>query len=183
MGKMAGNIYYKLPERLRSKLKAPLGQLVKGPLPKPYFDSLKKFKSAPYLITVGDVVTENVIKLGIKPDVAIYDHKTERKVYNPEVNSNAVILTANNPPATITKALLNAIKKSIELAKRGKGVHIKICGEEDLAAIPAVIYAPAGSLVIYGQPKEGIVLINVTPETKLRFAKLLREMEVVKDGD
>jgi len=58
-----------------------------------------------------------------------------------------------------------------------------VCGEEDLATIPAVVYAPIGSIVIYGQPKEGVVLIKVTPETKLRFAEMLRNMEVVYDGD
>ena len=47
----------------------------------------------------------------------------------------------------------------------------------------AVVYAPIGSIVIYGQPKEGVVLIKVTPETKLRFAEMLRNMEVVYDGD
>ncbi|HIP74963.1 MAG TPA: DUF359 domain-containing protein [Thermococcus paralvinellae] len=180
---MCREFYFKLPLSLRNDLKKPLGELVKGELPSPYILAKEKLREAPYLITVGDVVTENVLKLGIKPSVAVYDHKTERNEYNPEIESNAVILTARNPPGTITKALLNAIRKSIELAKRGMKVHIKVCGEEDLAAIPAVLYAPLDSLVIYGQPKEGIVLIKVTPECKRRCAEILRKMEVVHDGD
>ena len=180
---MCRDFYFKLPISLRSELKKPLGELVRGELPRPYILVKEKLEKAPYLITVGDVVTENVLKLGIKPSVAIYDHKTERSEYNPEIEFDAVILTANNPPATITKALLNAIRKSIELAKRGLKVHIKVHGEEDLAAIPAVLYAPLNSLVVYGQPKEGIVLIKVTPECKRRCAEILRRMEVVYDGD
>ncbi|WP_236626996.1 GTP-dependent dephospho-CoA kinase family protein [Palaeococcus pacificus] len=168
---------------MREELKEPLGELIKGEIPQPYLESLEKFKSAPYLITVGDVVTENVVNLGLEPNVAIYDYKTEREAYMPKVEGKAIAMTVHNPPATITKALLNAIKKSVELIKRGREVHIKVCGEEDLATIPAVIYAPLGSLVIYGQPNEGVVLIKVTPEKKLRFAKLLRRMEVVYDGD
>lgn len=183
MGKDKKDFYLKLPLEMREELKKPLGELVRGEIPSPYIKSLEIFKSVTYLITVGDVVTENTVRLGIEPDIAIYDYKTEREEYKPEVEGKAIVITVHNPPATITKALLNAIKKSVELIRRNRQVHIKVCGEEDLAAIPAVVYAPIGSLVIYGQPKEGVVLIKVTPETKLRFAEMLRNMEVVYDGD
>ncbi len=177
------DFYFKLPLSLRNELKKPLGELVKGDIPRPYLDSLEKMKKAAYLITVGDVVTENVLKLGLKPSIAIYDHKTKRKDYDPEIDADAVIMTVNNPPGTVTKALLNAIRKAFETAQRGRNVYIKVYGEEDLAAIPAVLYAPLGSLVIYGQPNEGIVLIKVTPQCKLRCAKILGKMEVIHDGD
>jgi uncharacterized protein (UPF0218 family) len=52
-----------------------------------------------------------------------------------------------------------------------------------LGAIPAVLYAPYGSVVLYGQPDEGVVLIKVTPECKRRCAQILAKMEVVRDGD
>ena len=180
---MSRNFYYKLTEELREDLKKPLGKLVEGEMPQPYLKASEEFKNAPFLVTVGDVVTENVLRVGIKPSLAIYDHKTKRKEYEPDIELGAVVLTTKNPPGTITKALLNAVKKSFELVKRGKRVYLKVNGEEDLAAIPAVIYAPEGALVIYGQPDKGIVLIKVTPECKRRCAQLLRKMEVVYDGD
>lgn len=175
--------YFKLPVEMREELKAPLGRLVKGEIPQPYLESREAFKSSPCLITVGDVVTENIIKLGIKPHLALYDYKTERRGYSPEVDEDAVIITVNNPAATITSALLRAMRRAVELIGRGRRVHIRVCGEEDLATVPAVVYAPEGALVVYGQPREGIVLIKVTPETKLKFAKMLRRMEVVYDGN
>ncbi|WP_461865467.1 GTP-dependent dephospho-CoA kinase [Thermococcus sp.] len=177
------NFHFKLPLSLRDELKKPLGELVKGEIPEPYLNSLEKMKKAHYLITVGDVVTENVLKLGLKPSIAIYDHKTKREEYHPKIDADAVIMTVNNPPGTVTKALLNAIRKAFETAQRGRNVYIKVYGEEDLAAIPAVLYAPIGSLVIYGQPNEGVVLIKVTPQCKLRCAKILGKMEVIYDGD
>ena len=180
---MSRNFYYKLTENLRNELKKPLGELIGGEMPQPYLKSREELKKAPFLVTVGDVVTENVLRIGIKPSVAIYDYKTKRKEYVPDIELGAVVLTTKNPPGTITKALLNAVKKSFELAKKGKRVYLKVNGEEDLAAIPAIIYAPEGALVIYGQPDEGIVLIKVTSECKRRCAKLLRKMEVVHDGD
>ena len=180
---MCDDFYFYLPPALQDELKEPLGELVRGEIPEPYLRVLPLLREAPFLITVGDVVTENVIRLGVYPSVAIYDHRTKRKAYNPSVGSEAVFLTVKNPPGTITKALLNAVRKGVEIAGRGRRVHIKVNGEEDLAAIPAVLYAPLGSVVLYGQPDEGVVLIKVTPECKRRCARILAKMEVVRDGD
>ncbi|AMM53247.1 GTP-dependent dephospho-CoA kinase [Pyrococcus kukulkanii] len=174
-------VVFKLPESLRYELKRPMGKLIEGEIPRPYLE-VRKLISSP-LITVGDVVTENTLKVGLSPNLAIYDHKTERREYRPEINSDAIILTVKNPPGTITLPLLRAVKKAYELISRGKSVHIIVNGEEDLATIPAVLYAPYGSTIIYGQPKQGIVLIKVTRECKRRCAEIMRRMEVVRNGD
>jgi uncharacterized protein (UPF0218 family) len=172
-----------LTPELRRELKEPLGELVRGEIPEPYLRVKGELEKARYVITVGDVVTENVLKVGIKPSLAIYDHRTKRHEYHPDIETGAVVMTVQNPAGTITKALLNAIKKGFGLAERGRRVYIKVYGEEDLAAIPAVLYAPVGSIVLYGQPDEGVVLIRVTPECKLKCGKLMSKMEVVRDGD
>jgi uncharacterized protein (UPF0218 family) len=177
------DFYFLLTPELRGELKEPLGELIKGEIPEPYLRLKPILEKDPFIVTVGDVVTENVLRLGIEPDIAVYDHKTKRREYSPEVSSNAVFLTVKNPPGTITKALLNALRKGVEIALRGRRVQVKVNGEEDLAAIPAVLYAPLGSLVLYGQPDEGVVLIKVTPECKRRCAQILSKMEVVHDGD
>jgi hypothetical protein len=176
-------MYFRLTSDLRKLLKEPLGRLERGRIPEPYLRARGELERADYLVTVGDVVTENVLKLGLKPAVAIYDHRTHRREYDPDITDSAVVMTVQNPPGTITKALLNAIRKGFLLAKRGRRVYIKVNGEEDLAAIPAVLYAPEGSVVVYGQPNEGVVLIKVTPECKLKCGKLMSKMEVVQDGD
>ncbi|WP_456443586.1 GTP-dependent dephospho-CoA kinase [Thermococcus sp.] len=172
-----------LTPELRAALKEPMGELIRGEIPEPYLKVMDELKSAPFLVTVGDVVTENVLRLGIKPSMAIYDHRTKRRDYTPNIETDAVLMTVQNPPGTITKALLNAIRKGFGLAGRGRRVYLSVSGEEDLAAIPAVLYAPVGSVVLYGQPDEGVVLIRVTPECKLRCGKLMSKMEVVHDGD
>jgi uncharacterized protein (UPF0218 family) len=55
-------------------------------------------------------------------------------------------------------------------------LHVE--GEEDLAAVPAVIVAPAGASVVYGQPGEGMVLVDAD-EVRDEARDLLRRM----DGD
>lgn len=173
---------FRLTEELRRELKKPLGELIRGPIPEPYF-RIKDELRGKTVITVGDVVTENVVKLGISPSLAIYDLKTKRADYSPDINQKAVFMTVTNPPGAITKALLDTIRKAFGLVEKGRPVHILVSGEEDLGAIPAVLYAPYGSLVLYGQPDEGVVLIKVTPECKRRCARILANMEVVCDGD
>ncbi|WP_054841088.1 DUF359 domain-containing protein [Thermococcus peptonophilus] len=179
-------MFFRLTEDLRNQLKKPpLGELVRGGRsPEPYLKVRGgKLEKHP-VVTVGDVVTENVLKIGVKPIIAFYDLKTKRKEYSPEIEDTAVFLTVTNPPGTITKALLDTVRKAFGLAERGRNVHVLVSGEEDLAAIPAVLYAPPlGTLVLYGQPDEGVVLIKVTPECKRRCAKILASMEVVRDGD
>ncbi|MDV3103981.1 GTP-dependent dephospho-CoA kinase [Thermococcus waiotapuensis] len=176
------DFYFLLTPQLREELKEPLGELIRGEIPEPYLRIRDRIRGA-FLVTVGDVVTENVLKLGIEPNLAVYDHRTKRRDYSPDVDSNAVVLTVKNPPGTVTKALLNALRRGVEIALRGRSVHVRVNGEEDLAAIPAVLYAPAGSVVLYGQPDEGVVLIKVTPECKRRCAGILARMEVVRNGD
>ncbi|NPA48294.1 MAG: DUF359 domain-containing protein [Thermococci archaeon] len=179
------NVRFVLTPELRRELKKPLGTLIRGELPSPYGRIMGILKSAPAVITVGDVVTENTMKAGITPDLAIYDGRTKRKEheFEPEKDDNTILIDIVNPPGTITYQLLTAVRDALrEHKKRGRNVYIRVHGEEDLAAIPAVIYAPYGGVVLYGQPDEGVVLIRVTPECKRRCAKILASMEVVEDG-
>jgi len=43
-----------------------------------------------------------------------------------------------------------------------------------------VLYAPENSLVVYGQPREGIVVVKVTPEKKASAANFLKAMKNVR---
>jgi uncharacterized protein (UPF0218 family) len=54
---------------------------------------------------------------------------------------------------------------------------LDVDGEEDLATLPAVVAAPDGASVVYGQPDEGMVLVEVTPETRAEMRELLGRFE------
>ena len=51
--------------------------------------------------------------------------------------------------------------------------QIKIQGEEDLLALPAILLAPLGSVVIYGQKDLGVVVVEVTEEKKEEVKKII----------
>ena len=59
-------------------------------------------------------------------------------------------------------------------------VHVVVDGEEDLLTLVAVLYAPEGSFVVYGQPYQGIIVVKVTPEKKAEAKALLNTMAVRK---
>jgi hypothetical protein len=54
---------------------------------------------------------------------------------------------------------------------------IEVDGEEDLLAIVAVQTSPIGSLVVYGQPNVGIVLVRVSETKKAETQAILDQMD------
>ncbi|MEN4006756.1 MAG: GTP-dependent dephospho-CoA kinase family protein [Methanobacteriaceae archaeon] len=111
-----------------------------------------------FIISVGDETTNNLLNAGIIPEISIIDNIIERKPSKHSIEYSAVTLNAVNPPGAITDELWVTIQKSFA---RKSNVLIVVNGEEDLAIIPCVLMAPEGSLILYGQPGEGIVLVEV----------------------
>lgn len=162
-----------LPDAIRGELKEPLGPLYTD------VEALLDAASGP-VIAVGDMVTYHLLTADRRPDVALVDGKTERTAVDREV-TEAIggfdrQLTAENPAATLTEDLLEALVDAID--HRGT-VVISVDGEEDLAALPAVLAAPDGALVVYGQPGEGMVAATVDGDLRERSRDLLERM----DGD
>jgi uncharacterized protein (UPF0218 family) len=138
---------------------------------------LKKFietEKPSLIISVGDVVSHNMIENKIFPGVLIVDNKVMRKPIRPiTVNADQTIY-AKNPSGRITDQAWAAIREAIE--QNGQ-TRVMIDGEEDLLTLAVVMAAPENSLVVYGQPNKGIVIINVTEETKKRMHSIIDEMK------
>jgi uncharacterized protein (UPF0218 family) len=162
-----------LPESVRPLLKCPLGKLFSKK--KEALDYMRKLHPA-RLITVGDQVTADFLGAGIKPDIAIIDFLVMRFPAGKEIKKiindyDVPTRLVKNPPSKITKELQDVI---IDAAPPMK---IFVEGEEDLATIPAILSAPFGSIVAYGQPKEGVVIVEVTKEKKHEVADILKRFE------
>ena len=56
-------------------------------------------------------------------------------------------------------------------------MQIRVYGEEDLAALPAIVLAPVSSVVIYGLPDEGGIMVTVTQGVKDRIYNMLDKMK------
>jgi hypothetical protein len=160
----------KLPEELRPSLQRPLGPLLKN-----VKDVLKCVKKKPpALITVGDRVTAEFLLAGVEPDLAIVDMKVMRSPIGEKVkiaieSFKAKTIRVKNPAGTITPELVKAIELAYPPTK------IIVGGEEDLATLPAVLSAPLGSVVVYGQPKQGMVMVKVTRAKRREFSKIMKK--------
>ena len=49
-------------------------------------------------------------------------------------------------------------------------------GEEDLLTLPSVAFSPLGSIVFYGQPNEGLVVIQVDDHIKNKSLEILKKI-------
>jgi hypothetical protein len=169
-------ILYKLTPELRLKLKKPIGKLIRGPFNK----TIKKLKeivkkeSPSTIISVGDIVSKNLNKNNITSRLSIVDNKVMRKRIAPITLRANKTLHAENPPGTITEEALTAIQEAL---RDDQSVKIIVDGEEDLLTLAAILHAPEKSLVVYGQPLEGIVVVKVTKQKKTEVKKILRGMK------
>jgi uncharacterized protein (UPF0218 family) len=169
---------YKLTRALRDRLKTPFGKLYRGKGEECLRDIVKSLGSRPKVISIGDVTTYYLLKAGIVPDMCIVDNLTMRLPVDLEVRMGTAHASfqdvcVQNPPGVITQELIDAIKDNMS---SNKPVRIFVDGEEDLAVIPACEYAPVGSVVLYGQPNEGVVAVTVTEDKKRETLSLMEQM-------
>ena len=135
----------------------------------------------PPLIAVGDVVTHHLLTAGRQPDVAVIDGKTEREAVDGAIEATLADPVGStrrvvNPPAELSEALLSALAEAIEAPEP---IRLVVDGEEDLATLPALVAAPRGASVVYGQPGDGMVHVAVTDATADEARALLDRF----DGD
>ena len=172
-------IAYSITPELRVKLKEPFGMLIQGSFAETMgkMENIVKREKPPKIVSVGDTVSRNLHKHQFDPQLSITDNKRMRKSVKPKVFTGKNVVHVKNPQGTITEEAITAIRDALE---SNESVHIIVDGEEDLLAIIAVLYAPEKSLVVYGQPREGIVVIKVTPEKKAGAMKILKAMKTVR---
>jgi len=162
-----------LPDDLRDQLKNPLGNLISDNDPNRE-NTLKKISAESILITVGDKKTENMLQLGLKPQIQIIDGLEKRNQRTvPADDTICTNLSCRNPPGEITEESIQVIQKAFSSEPP---VRITVDGEEDLLVIPACIFAPENSVVMYGQPNEGLVIVTITPEIRAKVQKILDVM-------
>ena len=126
------------------------------------------------IIAVGDKVSENLIKSGLLPDTVIVDNKIMRKSVEPLKFDAEKTFNVINPAGTITDEAYQTVGKAVNFAGRTK---VLVDGEEDLLTLVAVLSAPEGSIVVYGQPRTGIVVVSVSEDSKIKFRKIVDRME------
>ncbi|MEW5760220.1 MAG: DUF359 domain-containing protein [Candidatus Thermoplasmatota archaeon] len=167
-----------LPEEMREELRKPFGKLIRK-------EDIENFLKTKVLrngkiVCVGDVTANTVLSSGLSPKIVIIDFKTKRKKGKRKLKFGKIDIKVYNPPGTITSMLMDAIK---EAYKEKESVRIIVNGEEDLAVLPSIIYAPLGTFVLYGQPDVGIVSVRATKLKKKFVRRILGKFRKVGYGD
>ena len=176
-----GNQNYVLPKDQRRYFKEPLDELFckEEEIRKMLFQ-ISKDDSIPKIISVGDVVTQTLLKYSIIPDLGIIDEKVQREDIKSSNYSLFQKEIVENPPGFITQKAWDLIRDVIK--KDDNKIIIKIVGEEDLLVLPAILEAPHNSKVLYGQPNEGVVLVTVTEKMKQKVKRLMLKMVKVDEN-
>ncbi len=170
--------YIVTPEVL-SKFKEPFGLLIEGSFSQTT-NQLKEIlaqEKPSTIITVGDTVSRNLHNHHVRPQLSITDNQSMRKKLQPKIFPDKKIVQIKNPQGFITQEAISVIQEAL---KSENQVQIVVDGEEDLLTLIVVLYAPENALVIYGQPKTGIVVVKVTPEKRAEAQKIWNAMEPVK---
>jgi uncharacterized protein (UPF0218 family) len=172
-----------LPESLRPLFRKPFGVLYEGVGGDAVRSSVKDLDNPTKLISVGDVTTFHLLESNIIPDILIVDDRTKRAPASSQVvygtkHQGFVEIAVDNPAGVITEELISVIWDALV---SDRNVRIFVNGEEDLAALPAMMMAPIGSVVMYGQPDKGVMLVRITESKKAEikdlFDKILEKQD------
>ncbi|BDC19194.1 hypothetical protein HS5_20840 [Acidianus sp. HS-5] len=159
-----------MPKEIRKELSRPYGILFKSTekLLK-YVDNFER------IISVGDVVTQELLKNDKRIFLSVIDGKTKRNIKSSMKFSKYI--TVKNEPGIIRLSAMSYIKSALNSFSNSV---IYVDGEEDLLVIPATLYGKEGDLIIYGQPNAGAVALEVCEATKWRVKDIFSKFIVKK---
>ncbi len=172
-------IAYVVTPEVLSKFKEPFGILIQGS----FGETAEKLRTIlekekpPKIISVGDTVSRNLHQYEIFPQLSITDNLSMRRKAKPQIFQDKTLVRVKNPKGTITREAINAVKEALQGNKK---VQILVDGEEDLLTLIAVIQAPENSVVVYGQPHKGIVVVKASLEKKTEAQRIWKTMKPVE---
>ncbi len=161
-----------VPESLRPTLAERYGPVYAGA------EADRRIRALGTFATCGDRVTARAIELGHLPLVGLVDYKTRREeriapgTFAPLAARRRVRVT--NPAGYLTEELRSAVRR---LIASGGGL-IEVDGEEDLGSLALVESMPAGSIVLYGIPGEGVSFVLVDAIAKEHVRLLISQLEL-----
>ena len=171
---------YRVDDKVKTRLKHPLGKLIVGgpDVTIPQLIDLVVKCDPKKVISVGDVVSSALRRRGINVAIYVIDHKTERKSISQSIVGPREV-TVKNPPGGITREAIRLLQQVLE---QDEPTVVLVDGEEDLLVLPSVLYSPIGSVVVYGQPLVGIVVVMVSLDSKNMVSELMEAMRISEPG-
>jgi GTP-dependent dephospho-CoA kinase len=174
----SGERIFRVPENIRADLKTPLGELI--PDEKISHASIlskisRSGSEQKLVVSVGDRSTERLQEYAIPHNLEIIDHVEKRNRRGLIPFSGNLKLSGHNEAGTISSQALALLSKSLNLIQEDSDalVRIEIMGEEDLLTLPVIAFFPPETVVAYGQPNEGIVIVMARGEPRKKSWDIL----------
>jgi uncharacterized protein (UPF0218 family) len=133
-------------------------------------------KNAKQVISVGDCTTDRLLSFDIIPDILVIDGIERRAKRSHGLHSEIIAakeLHCTNPPGSVSKEAFFVLCEALAMAGP---VKVIVNGEEDMLALPLISIAGEKAVVLYGQPLEGMVVVNVTPEMQTKAKNLMERI-------
>lgn len=175
---------FQLPESARDSLKQPFGVLIPDSQVTREAVSSKLVGRNKIIVSIGDRTTERLRELRIFSNLEIVDGREKRAARSSGATafsgSSDRLLNANNPAGSLTDEALGAVSKCLELVKSDpkKSVRLEVTGEEDLLTLPVLAFFPEHTIILYGQPDEGLVIVGAMGDARDLARKVLASMGV-----
>ena len=171
----AENCTLTLPSWLRRRLREPfLGSTVYPDLP-------YQLLALQDHVTVGDIVTNVAWRMGLRPRIAVYDCRSARReVACPKPPEDYRVYRVANPASTLTYRAMKLIDELVSrvLVFRDEFAAVVVDGEEDLIALYLAAKLPSHTLLVYGQPMLGVVVVDVDESVREAALTLLSCFEL-----
>jgi uncharacterized protein (UPF0218 family) len=116
-----------------------------------------------------------LLRLGIVPAVQVVDGREKRRS-RPFPDGKVVHeLHVRNPAGGLSEA---AFRQLAEARAAPKPVRLVVEGEEDLLTLIVLASYPDRTLVLYGQPDKGVVIVPIHQTSRQRARRVLSAMGV-----
>ncbi len=167
----------RLPDQRRAGLQTPKGEVydTKEGNPEQRIVARIQEEEPELVIAVGDVTSASLIAEGHSPDVCVVDGITKRGVFEGSFSAE-IEYRIYNPAAMILPEAWSVMNTAIH---DGAKSLIFVEGEEDLMGFPAVLLAPEGSVMLYGQPDVGVVWVPVNKQNIALAREYLDAMPLI----
>lgn len=164
---------YIISDNVRNKLKTPLGKLIENKrINRKYLLNIIKSNQT---ITIGDATTEKFIKYNIPINISVFDSKEKRVKRKPPLINSVKFYKLRNPQGCITQDSIELIKNCLKINDK---VQIIVEGEEDLLTLLFTAIFPINTMIFYGQPNKGLVIVKINNELRKYANKLLNEIGI-----
>ena len=152
-------------------LKKPVGILLKNEQVNLHY--LSQYINSELIISVGDATTDKLLELGVVPAIQIVDGRERRIERDFPLENYFKIIKCSNPAGTISTEAVNAFRKALTSKKP---IRIVVNGEEYLIGIVVLALAPDNSVMFYGQPLEGLVIVKINSEARSKLKEVINKI-------